>query len=112
MSAEKETKKAMSASIALRTNSGITLNAAAELSSDGIILHSRSGTDRNRDYRQALELLMQRLDRSRISYEIYLDSRPVQHMPLAQRLLTFNRQAPISSRFDQLVHAMNAGSSS
>jgi 5-methylcytosine-specific restriction protein A len=102
----------MTRTITLRSSSGFPLNAAVELSPDGIILHSRSGTDRNRDYRQALEMLMGRLDAQRISYEIYLDSRPVQHISLAQRRLTFNRGAPISSRFDELVRAMNAGSAS
>lgn len=88
------------------------LNATTELRPDGIILHSRSGTDRNRDYRQALELLMRRLDQARILYEIYLDSRPVQHVPLTGRRLEFDRSASISTRFDQLVRAMNAGSAS
>ncbi|MBE1206031.1 HNH endonuclease [Aminobacter carboxidus] len=83
-----------------------------ELSSDGIILHSRSGTDRNRDYKRALELLMARFDHAGIPYEIYLDSRPVQHIPLTQRRLAFDRVAAISTRFDQLVRAMNAGSAS
>ncbi|MER8755174.1 hypothetical protein NKH69_05775 [Mesorhizobium sp. M0976] len=59
-----------------------------------------------------MELLMGRLDRARIPYEIYLDSRPVQHIPLIQRRLLFDRKAPISTRFDQLVRAMNAGSAS
>ncbi len=88
------------------------LNATTELSPDGIILHSRSGTDRNRDYRQAVELLMGRLDQARIPYEIYLDSRPVHQIPLTQRRLLFDRESPISTRFDQLVRAMNAGTAS
>jgi len=83
-----------------------------ELGRDGVILHSRSGTDRNRDYREALELLMERLDRAGIAYQIYLDSRPVQHIQLGQRRLSFNRQAPTSARFNQIVAAMNAGSAS
>lgn len=98
--------------VTLRTNAGSPLNATVELSSNAIIVHSRSGTDQNRDYRQALELLMARLDRAHIGYEVYLDSRPVQHSPLAQRRLTFDRQAPVPARFDQLVRAMNAGSAS
>jgi 5-methylcytosine-specific restriction protein A len=102
----------MSKSIVLRNDSGSPLSATVELSPAGIILHSRSGTDRNRDYRQALELLMTRLDRSRISYELYLDSRPVQHLPLEQRRLLFDHQAPLSERFQQIVQAMNAGSAS
>ena len=102
----------MSKPVVLHDKTGVPLNATVELSSDGIVLHSRSGTDRNRDYRQALEMLMGRLDAARISYEIYLDSRPVQHVPLARRQLTFNRQAPVSARFDQLIQAMNSGSAS
>jgi hypothetical protein len=102
----------MSSSVVLRTDTGEPLNAAVELSPDGVILHSRSGTDRNRDYRQALEHLMERLDRAHIAYDIYLDSRPVQHLPLDRRLLSFNRQASISARFDELVRAMNAGTAS
>lgn len=102
----------MSTPIIFRDPDGAVLNAKAELTSDGIILHSRSGTDRNRDFRAALELLMERLDRAAIGYEVYLDSRPVQHIPLAQRRLTFDRQASIAARFDELVRAMNAGSAS
>ena len=98
--------------ITLRAANGAALNAAAELTRDGIVLHSRSGTDRNRDYRQALETLMLRLDRAGIAYEIYLDSRPVQHIPLRQRRSAFNRIAPVAARFDELVRAMNAGSAS
>lgn len=102
----------MGTSIVLRTGTGERLNATVELSPDGIVLHSRSGTDRNRDYRQALELLMERLDQAHVAYEVYLDSRPVQHLPLDQRRLSFNRQAPRSARFDELVRAMNAGTAS
>lgn len=102
----------MSTLLILRADSGVPLNAAAELGPHGVILHSRSGTDRNRDYRGALELLMARLDRARITYEVFLDSRPVQHIPLAQRRLAFSREGSVSTRFDQLVRAMNDGGAS
>jgi len=102
----------MKSLVTLRADTGAELQAALELVPEGVVLHSRSGTDRNRDYRQALELLMDRFDRARIAYEVYLDSRPVQDMPLQQRRLAVDLSAPISDRFDQLVRAMNAGSSS
>lgn len=102
----------MKSLVTLRADTGAQLQAALELVPEGVVLHSRSGTDRNRDYRQALELLMDRFDRARIAYEVYLDSRPVQDMPLQQRRLAVDLSAPISDRFDQLVRAMNAGSSS
>ncbi|MCJ8151856.1 HNH endonuclease [Shinella sedimenti] len=96
----------------LLTDDGTPLNAKLELHELGITFQSRSGTDRNRDYRVALELLLSRLDTGKIAYEIYLDSRPVQGVELAKRRLSFNRQAPISVRFDELVRAMNTGSHS
>ncbi len=55
---------------------------------------------------------MERFDRAHVEYEVYLDSRPVQDIPLPQRRLAVDFKAPISDRFDQLVRAMNAGSSS
>ena len=102
----------MDAQITLRSSAGLALNAAIELSAEGVIVHSRSGLDRNRDYRQALELLMARLDGAGIVYEVYLDSRPVQQIPLRERLLAVDHSAPVPARFDQLVRAMNAGSAS
>ncbi|MDE2410707.1 MAG: hypothetical protein KGM18_02920, partial [Sphingomonadales bacterium] len=72
----------------------------------------RSGTDRNRDYRQAVETIFARLDAAGITYDVYLDSRPVQHEPLASRRLRFTRNGAVSDRFNEIVHAMNAGSSS
>ncbi len=76
------------------------------------MLHSRSGVDRNRDYREAFQTLMAKLDAASIAYDIYLDSRPVRHLPLANRRLAFSRQAPLPQRFNTLVKAMNEGSSS
>lgn len=102
----------MKSLITLRTDGGSQLSATLEYVPEGIVLHSRSGTDRNRDYRQALELMMERFDRAHITYEFYLDSRPVQDIPIHQRRLAIDLDTPISDRFDQLVRAMNAGSSS
>lgn len=102
----------MSNLLILITDDGKQLNAKLELHELGLIFHSRSGTERNRDYRPALELLLSRLDDAQISYEIYLDSRPVQEIDLAKRQLFFDRLAPVQTRFDELVRAMNAGSSS
>lgn len=102
----------MATAVIIRDAKGDPLNAAAELTPAGVIFHSRSGTDRNRDYRQGLEMLMRRLDDAGIRYEIHLDSKPVQHVPLAQRRLAFNRTAPVAARFDELVRAMNEGSAS
>lgn len=78
----------------------------------GVVVHSRSGINRNRDYRPALELLISRLNDAQIPFEVYLDSRPVQGIDLAERRLFFDRQAAVPTQFDELVRAMNAGSSS
>lgn len=94
------------------SDGGTPLNANVEIVESGIVLHSRSGTDRNRDYRQALELLLSRLDAADAAYDVYLDSRPVQHLPLADRRLTFSRNVPVATRFDEIVRAMNHGTDS
>ncbi len=102
----------MNSLLILVTDDGKKLNAKLEMHELGVIVHSRSGIHRNRDYRPALELLMSRLDYAQIPYQVYLDSRPVQGIALAERQLSFDREAPIPTRFDELVRAMNAGSSS
>ncbi|UIY29681.1 hypothetical protein LZK73_01855 [Neorhizobium galegae] len=102
----------MSDQLILVSDDGVQLNAKAELHDRGVVLHSRSGTDRNRDYRAALEMLMSRLDHGQVAYRIYLDSRPVQGVDLAERELSFDRLSPVATRFDELVRAMNEGSSS
>jgi len=98
--------------VTLRDAAGERLNANVEISDVGIIVHSRSGKDRNPDYRHALETLMSRLDHAGLRYDVFLDSQPVQHLPVAQRKLAFSRAAPIPERFNLLVRAMNEGSSS
>ncbi|MBX4972630.1 hypothetical protein HJB73_04100 [Rhizobium lentis] len=102
----------MSDRLILLDDDGAQLNANVEMDERGLILHSRSGRDRNRDYRAALEMLMSRLDHGQVSYRIYLDSRPVQGVDLAERELSFDRLSPVATRFDELVRAMNEGSSS
>ena len=103
---------AMLTPIIMRTSTGQTLNARVELDERGIVVHSRSGIDRNRDYREALELLLSRLDEAGHLYEAYLDSAPVRHLPLDKRRLIIPPGGPIGERFNALVRAMNAGSSS
>ncbi|TXR50089.1 HNH endonuclease [Phyllobacterium endophyticum] len=102
----------MGTPLILVTDNSVRLNSQLELDERGVILHSRSGKQRNRDYRLALELLLTRLDGAGIRYSIYLDSKPVQNIPLGERLLHFDQQASISARFDELVRAMNKGSAS
>ncbi|TAU02194.1 HNH endonuclease [Rhizobium ruizarguesonis] len=97
----------MSDWLILLTDDGAQLNANVEMHERGLVLHSRSGTDRNRDYRAALETLMSRLDQAQIPYRIFLDSRPVQGVDLAKRELSFDRTSPIAARFSELVRAMN-----
>ena len=102
----------MEKSITMRAPNGLALNSRVDLEPRGLVLHSRSGTDRNRDYREALKLIMSRLDACGIQYDLFLDSRPVQHLPLEQRRLVFSRPSPIAERFNAIVRAMNAGSAS
>ncbi|MEC3910065.1 hypothetical protein U5A82_06120 [Sphingobium sp. CR2-8] len=105
-------KVKMPTPIVMRTAAGQPLNARVEADEQGIIVHSRSGVDRNRDYREAMELLLTRLDKAGHPYEAYLDSAPVHHLPLNQRRLAFPRSGPVEERFNPLVRAMNANSSS
>lgn len=98
--------------VILRTAAGAPLNARVEADDRGLVVHSRSGSDRNRDYREAVEMILSRLDTAGVQYDVYLDSRPAQVKPLASRRLTFSRAGPLAERFNALVRAMNAGSSS
>ncbi|MGO7837795.1 HNH endonuclease [Rhizobium johnstonii] len=102
----------MSDQLILLTDDGAQLNANVEMHERGLVLHSRSGTVRNRDYRAALEMLLSRLDHAQIAYRIYLDSKPVQGIDITQRELFFDRMSPVAARFNELVRAMNKGSSS
>lgn len=102
----------MDLSITLRDATGTDLNARVDISDQGIILHSRSGKDRNRDYRQAMELLFERLDAAGIEYDIFNDSQRVQDIPMEQRKLTFPRGGLVPERFNALIRSMNDGTSS
>ncbi|MFS2178343.1 hypothetical protein ACCC98_20730 [Rhizobium pisi] len=102
----------MSDQLILVTDDGAQLDAKVELHDLGLILHSRSGKDRNPDYRAALEMLLSRLDGAQIAYRIYLDSLPVQGIELSERELAFDRMSPVATRFNELVRAMNEGSDS
>lgn len=102
----------MNGDIVLRAADGTVLNARVEQDARGLVLHSRSGTDRNRGYRQALETMLARMVAAGVAYEVYLDSAPVQQQPLAGRRLAVARTGPVPERFNALVRAMNAGSSS
>ncbi|PDT16887.1 hypothetical protein CO670_09095 [Rhizobium sp. J15] len=102
----------MSDRLILLSDDGAQLDANVEMHERGLILHSRSGTSRNRDYRAALEMLLSRLDHAQIAYRIYLDSRPVQGVSLSERELSFDRVSPVEARFRELVRAMNKDSPS
>ena len=98
--------------LVIREPTGVPIDARVEFDGNDLILHSRSGVDRSPQYRPALEAIMTRLDAAGITYDIYLDSRPVQNLPLAQRLLRVPSVGTVADRFNSLVRAMNAGSAS
>ncbi|USU03898.1 hypothetical protein NF699_12575 [Sphingomonadaceae bacterium OTU29LAMAA1] len=98
--------------VVLLAANGAVLNARAEIDRRGIVLHSRSGKDRNRDYRQALEMMLFQLDAASVAYDVYLDSSPVKQQPLDSRRLQVARAGSVVERFNGLIRAMNAGSSS
>lgn len=91
---------------------GRALDARLELSGSDVIVHSRSGQNRNSEYRPAVEAMLERLDAAKIGYEIYLDSQPVQHLPLNQRSMNVPKLGNVTDRFNMLVRTMNAGSAS
>ncbi len=103
--------------ITIRSQNGSTLDAKVEFGDGEIVVHSRSGAGasaRNPDYRPALEAILARLAEQKIEADIFLDSRPVQHLPLAQRRIASTQQltGPIEDQFNFLIRAMNAGSNS
>ncbi|MBX5145382.1 HNH endonuclease [Rhizobium lentis] len=97
----------MSDRLILLGDDGAQLNADVETHEQGLILHSRSGRDRNRDYGAALKMMLSRFDHAQIAYRIYLDSRPVQGIDVAERELSFDRALPIAARFREIVREMN-----
>lgn len=98
--------------ITISDGRGRRLDVRVELSGSDLIVHSRSGQDRNPDYRPAVEALLVTLDAARIGYEVYLDSQPVQMLPLDRRRLSVPVVGPVADRFNNLVRAMNADSAS
>ncbi len=101
----------MAIQVHARDDDGNELNASVDLDDGYLIFHSRSGTARNRDYRAALETILFRLDQAGLDYDIFLDSQPVQLLPLEQRKLVFSHRSPVPERFNEIVRAMNAESS-
>jgi 5-methylcytosine-specific restriction protein A len=81
----------MSYDTVLRAADGAAVNARVEVDDRGVVLHSRSGVDRNRDYRQALETMLARMDAAGVAYDVYLDSAPVRHQPLPAHHLAVDR---------------------
>ncbi len=102
----------MSFEVAIRTSSGEALNARVEADDRGIVVHSRSGVDRNRDYREAVETILARLDAAKVAPDFYLDSGPVQGQSHQTRKLSVARSGSVAERFNELIRAMNAGTSS
>jgi hypothetical protein len=73
-------------------DNGKPLDAHFDLDTDTIIFHSRGGSKkrgaRNTDYSTALRLLLQRLhDANRTVENAWVDSSPVQGMPISDRLI-------------------------
>lgn len=103
--------------IRVQNFTGQLLNAEVEIDGNAVIMHSRSGggaSARNPDYRLALQSILERLTVAGADADVYLDSRPVQHLPLAERRLATaaSLTGTKEQRFDALVRAMNAGSAS
>ena len=91
---------------------GRKLDARIESIGSDLIVHSRSGQHRNPDYRPAVEAALERLEAAKIDFDIFLDSQPVQSLPLAQRKLNVPMIGSFAERFNALVKASNSGSAS
>ncbi|NKJ40837.1 HNH endonuclease [Novosphingobium sp. SG720] len=100
--------------VTIRNNDGKAFDARVEIEGNAVILHSRSGTSRNRDYRPTLEMILARLADNGVKPDIYLDSNRVEHLPLLQRRILQGAQltGTVSEQFSQLIRAMNAGRAS
>lgn len=103
--------------VAILGAEGHKLDARVDISDGAIVLHSRSGggaTTRNRDYKPALEAILERLWASGLKPDVFLDSRPVQHLPMNQRKIASASQltGPVEDQFNLLVRKMNEGSRS
>lgn len=100
--------------VTIRNNDGHAFDASVDIEGNAVVLHSRSGTSRNRDYRPALEMILARLADNGVKPDIYLDSNRVVHLPLSQRGILRGVQltGTVAEQFAQIVRAMNAGRAS
>lgn len=98
----------------IRNNEGKAFDARVDIEGNAVVLHSRSGTSRNRDYRPALEMILARLADNDLKPDVYLDSNRVDHLPLSQRRILRGAQltGTVAEQFAQIVRAMNAGRAS
>jgi 5-methylcytosine-specific restriction protein A len=93
----------------IRDDHGTELNSEIDVQDSEIILHSRSGKDRNRDYKQAFLAIVSRLRMRELRPAIYLDSLPVQHTPLeAREIWGPHETRPSEEQFAEIVRRMNA----
>lgn len=100
--------------VTIRNNDGHAFDASVDIEGNAVVLHSRSGTSRNRDYRPALEMILARLADNGVKPDVYLDSNRVDHLPLSQRDILRGAQltGTVAEQFAQIVRAMNAGRAS
>lgn len=100
--------------ITIRDNDGNAFDARVDIEGNAVILHSRSGTSRNRDYRPELETILARLGDNGAKPDVYLDSNRVDHLPLLQRRILRGAQlsGTVAEQFAQIVRAMNAARAS
>jgi 5-methylcytosine-specific restriction endonuclease McrA len=100
--------------VTIRSNDGNAFDARVDIEANAVVLHSRSGTSRNRDYRPALEMILARLGDYGVKPDVYLDSNRVDHLPLSQRRILSGAQltGTVAEQFAQIVRAMNSGRAS
>ena len=100
--------------VTIRSNDGNAFDARVDIEANAVVLHSRSGTSRNRDYRPALEMILARLADNGVKPDVYLDSNRVDHLPLSQRRILSGAQltGAVAEQFAQIVRAMNEGRAS
>lgn len=98
----------------IRNNEGNVFDARVDIEGNAVVLHSRSGKSRNRDYRPALEMILARLADNEVKPDVYLDSNRVDHLPLSQRRILRGAQltGTVAEQFGQIVRTMNAGRAS
>lgn len=90
-------------------NSGVQLKSEIEVNDGEIILHSRSGRDRNPDYKPAFLVLLKRLNHVGLRPDIFLDSERVHEQPLAERQVWGSSEfMPHDEMFAEVVRRMNA----